>query len=184
MPRRAPAKSNRVREADTGGSRGPAPVHARLLGGAVERDGVLEIQIPFRLELPNQDRGHHWSKKHKLTRQWEQWIAVFAGGILAPWKLRGEERVVKTEQGFKIRTKRQRQRRRVSITRIVSHRRYLSKDDDNRRYVSKPILDALNRLELLTDDRREWLEHPEPLEDIGAEDVTIIRIERLELIQA
>jgi hypothetical protein len=137
--------------------------------------------IPKELESPNRDRGHHWSKKHRATKAWEDVIAILGGGRLAPFRLVSEERAVKTTRGFELRIRRVRERRRVTITRYVGHARRLLSDDDNRRYVGKPLLDALKRLALIYDDRREWCEHPEPTQEVSTDgtDYTVIRIERL-----
>jgi hypothetical protein len=141
----------------------------------------LELRIPRELESPNRDRGHHWSKKHKVTKGWEDAIAILGGGQLAPWKLIEGERAVKTSRGFALRVTLRKERRRVTITRYVGHKRKLLTDDDNVRYLSKVILDALKRLGLIYDDRREWLEHPEPTQEVSTngEDYTVIRLERL-----
>lgn len=173
MSRKAPSQSDRVREAHAGRSEWAV---------AVLPDGRgVELRIPKTLESPNKDRGHHWSKKHRATKGWEAAIAILGGGRLAPLRLVEEERAVRTRRGYELKVRRRKERRRVVITRYVAHARQLLSDDDNRRYLSKPINDALKRLALIYDDRREWLEHPEPTQEVStdATDYTVIRIERL-----
>lgn len=153
-----------------------------ISGCDVSADGaLLVILLPWRLDLPNRDRGHHWSKKNRLTKEWEQRIATIGGGRLNPWKLITESRPVKTSTGYRLKETRRKERRRVTITRSVAHARYLSKDADNLRYVSKPVLDSLKRLGLIYDDARAWIEHPEPVEKVSPDgtDCTLITIERL-----
>lgn len=142
---------------------------------------VLDLQIPMLLESPNTDRGRHWRAKYSATKRWEEAIAVYAGGHLTPFTLIADERAVRTRQGFVLKTRRRKARRRVIVTRYVAHQRQLLTDDDNLRYVAKPILDALKRLGVIYDDRREWLDHPAPTQEVSADgtDWTRIRLERL-----
>jgi hypothetical protein len=163
-----------MRQAHAGGSGWAVTV---LPGGR-----GLELTIPRELESPNRDRGHHWSKKNRATKAWEELIAILGGGTIAPFRLVEEERPVKTSRGFELKIRRRKERRRVTITRYVGHTRRLLKDADNLRYTSKPVLDALKRLALVYDDAREWTEHPEPEQKVSADgtDYTVIRIERLE----
>lgn len=163
-----------MRETDAGG-RGWA--FTLLPGGR-----GLELTIPRELETPNRDRGRHWSAKHRATRAWEELIAIFGGGRLAPFRLIEGERVVVTrEKGPTIKFTKRKERRRVTITRYVGSARQLLKDADNLRYVSKPVLDALTRLGLIYDDAQQWTEHPAPTQAIAPDgsDYTVIRIERL-----
>lgn len=141
----------------------------------------LVLVLPWRLELPNRDRGFHWSKKHNLTKAWEERIATIGGGRLAPWTLVTETRAVKTNRGFVLKERRRKERRRITITRVVGHRKFQSKDADNLRFSVKPILDSLKRLGLIYDDSRDWIDHPEPTEEVSTDgtDYTVIAIDRL-----
>lgn len=141
----------------------------------------FEMKIPLSLASPNKDRGAHWSRKHQATQAWEHAIATLGGTTVRDFQLIESEVPVRTRTGWKLKARRRRERRRVIITRVVGNARRLIRDDDNRRYTSKPILDALKRLGLLYDDRREWCDHPEPQQHVAkdCEDHTVIRIEIL-----
>ncbi len=76
------------------------------------------------------------------------------------------------------------ERRRVVLTRLVPHKRNFLKDDDNRRYCGKSLMDAMKHAGLLSDDKREYLDHPEPTQAVSPDGTytTVIEIQRLEFM--
>jgi Holliday junction resolvase RusA-like endonuclease len=121
----------------------------------------LELRIPRRLESPNQSRGGHWRVRHRITRAWEEEIAL-AAKLAGSWPPDGHT-----------------SRRRVTIERHVPSRRNFVRDADNLRFSVKPVLDSLTRLGFIRNDSRVWLDHPEPTQHVSADgsDYTVIRIE-------
>ena len=114
---------------------------------------ALELTIDRELHSPNKWQGRHWSFKSRDTRDWEALIAcacvrldrrfVFNRKPLVPF------------------------RRRVSVTRIVPSKRNFIKDDDNLRFATKPLNDALKRLGLIYEDSRHWLEQTLPIQEVS-----------------
>jgi hypothetical protein len=120
---------------------------------------ALHLEIPRELKSPNKWQGRHWRYKHRETQQWEWEIAAVAlttnggylqfqrdGGMLRPYEVR-----------------------RVTVTRIVPSKRNFIKDDDNLRFSTKPLNDALKRLGLIYDDSRKWLQQPIPEQIVSPE---------------
>jgi len=62
-----------------------------------------------------------------------------------------------------------RQRYTVLVRREVPSVRNFCRDDDNLRFVTKPINDALKNLGFIYEDRREWLTQPMPLQAVSAD---------------
>lgn len=77
------------------------------------------------------------------------------------------------------------ERRRVTLTRLVPHKRNLMRDDDNVRYVGKSLLDAMKRVGMISDDRRELTELPVPTQAVSPEGkyTTVIEIQRLGFVE-
>jgi hypothetical protein len=73
----------------------------------------------------------------------------------------------------------QKQRRRVTFTRIVPSARNFIRDADNLMFSVKPALDSLKRLGLIYDDSMKWLEQPIPTQEVGKDWATVIQIEVL-----
>lgn len=107
--------------------------------------GGIDIVVPRQLVTPNVWNGRHWRVKHNMTVAWQQAITV---------ALRTSRYNQPVEQ----------RRVRVTVYRGVPSLRNFIKDDDNLRFAVKPLLDALKRLGLIFDDRREWTEHGTPLQ--------------------
>lgn len=137
-------------------------------------DGVLEFRIAAPLKSPNDTRGGHWSIRHAETKRWQRLIvSAFGHAWQHEWLLTAVGTLVRTQE-----------RRRVTVICQRPSRRNFCKDDDNRRYLAKPVNDALKRIGLLYDDSRRWLEQPMPEEQVSEDgaDWTVIRIERLPLL--
>lgn len=123
---------------------------------------MLTLRLPRELKSPNKWQGRHWRYKHRETLAWESEIKVAA--LLARRALDRPECAV-----------------RVAVTRIVPSRRNFIKDDDNLRFATKPLNDALKRLGAIRDDSRLWLQQAMPTQEVSAHGTyeTIIEIGRL-----
>lgn len=135
----------------------------------------LTLKIPRRLDSPNVWQGRHWRFKHRLTQQWES--AVWIQAAMATGQRVTLQDVVSQHLGGS-----ERRKVRVTIERQVPSRRNFIRDDDNLRFASKPVLDALKRRGYLYDDSRQWLEHPTPTQSVSPDgkDYTIVTIEPCE----
>lgn len=142
----------------------------------------LEIRVPMRLESPNATRGHHWSRRHSETNTWELLISAYAPAGHTTWSLVASATLVPARHGRRrVKLQRIRERRRVFVTRVVPSNRNFIRDEENLRFSTKPVNDALKRLGLIYDDSRRWLDQPLPAELVAPDrrDLTIIRIERI-----
>lgn len=143
---------------------------------------VLELIVPRRLGSPNILRWSHWSAHARETKLWEAeiQIACFQVRGWQEWLLTSIE-MQRDERGLyqPVETRR-RERRRVTVIRQTRTRAVIT-DDDNLRYATKPLNDALKRLGLVYDDSRDWMEQPTPVQEQAPDRKwrTIIRIERL-----
>lgn len=148
---------------------------------------VLELVLPLKLQSPNKLRGFHWRSRHKETKVFQAALSVIGGVDLKPWSVvtgvewRTDARGHK--QPFEIRRK---ERRRVTVIRLVKSRRQFIRDDENLHFAVKPLNDALKRLGLLYDDSRTWLEQPPVEQQLSPDGLpkTIVRIERAEAADA
>lgn len=143
---------------------------------------VLEIRVPLRLASPNATRGHHWSRRHRETNTWELLIDGYAPAGHTAWSLVASANLVESRHGRRrVQLHRIRERRRVTVTRLVPSARHFIRDEENLRFCTKPVNDALKRLGYLYDDSRRWMEQPLPGEEISPDgrDYTVIRIERV-----
>jgi hypothetical protein len=68
----------------------------------------------------------------------------------------------------------------------VPHTRNFLKDDDNLAFCGKSLLDAMKRVGMLTDDKREYLDLPRPTQAVSADGTytTVIEIQRLAFVTA
>lgn len=131
--------------------------------------GKLTLTVPRALLSPNKWQGRHWRFKHRDTLGWEAalWAsyAIQCGTAAAL-------RLMRVGEGAPI-------RRRVTVTRFVPSARNFIRDDDNLRFSTKPLNDALKRLGLIHSDARNWLEQSMPTQDVSAtgEWATVVTIE-------
>lgn len=131
----------------------------------------LELVIERELKSPNKWQGRHWRYKHRETQEWEKvvfyeiarlkgvkgvWGALLVLGAF-PWQSCEEKRA-------------------VTITRVVPSARNFIRDDDNLRFATKPLNDALKRLKLIHDDSRKWLEQGIPTQEVSTDGKYYTRI--------
>lgn len=129
---------------------------------SLETAPMATLTVDRELKSPNRWQGRHWRYKHRETQEWEQ--AIFyeiarqrgvkgvVGALLAlgafPWQQCAEKR-------------------RVQVIREVPSGRNFIRDEDNLRFATKPLNDALKRLKLIRDDSRKWLEQTTPEQRIA-----------------
>ena len=150
--------------------------------GRVTNADLLEIRVPIRLSSPNATRGHHWSRRHAETNTWELLIPAYAPAGHGSWSLVASATLTQDRRGRRrVKLQRIRECRRVTVTRLVPSSRNFIRDEENLRFSTKPVNDALKRLGFLYDDSRRWLEQPLPREEVAPDgrDVTVIQIERV-----
>ena len=146
---------------------------APRINALVEREGeALVFRVARRLDSPNEWRLH-WSRGHKLTKWWEH---AFETAIAID---RGHPSLAALRLDAGLAPGAPVGRRRVTVTRQVPNKRNFIRDDDDLRYTTKPVNDALKRLGLIRDDAREWLDQAMPLQTVSPDgrDWTIVRIE-------
>lgn len=148
-------------------------------------DEALELVITRRLESPNRMRGFHWRSRHRDTLYWESFIKIAAANpeLLQRWNLITATETRKGRTGkYYIYEIRRRERRRVTVTRLVPSARNFIRDEENLHFCVKPLNDALKRLGLIFDDSRNWIDQPMPTQAVAPDKIarTIVRIERLE----
>lgn len=134
---------------------------------------MLTLAIPRELKSPNRWNGCHWRVKHRESQEWEMEIAV---SLLTKRAQRNVWAVLVAMNAVppkRVCT----ERRRVTVTRQVPSVRNFIKDEDNLRFATKPLNDALKRLGLIKDDNRKWLEQPMPTQEVGPVWMTVIQIE-------
>lgn len=124
----------------------------------------LDLTIERELKSPNRWNGAHWRVKHRESQDWEValWAAIGAhsgvGSVRKP-----SERLLE-------------ERRRVVVVRQVPSLRNFIRDDDNLRFATKPLNDALKRLGLIRDDSRKWLEQTLPTQEVSTDGKYYTRI--------
>jgi hypothetical protein len=125
---------------------------------------VIDLTVARELKSPNKWQGRHWRYKHRESQDWEValWAAIGAvagcGSVRKPSERRLQER------------------RRVSVVRQVPSLRNFIRDDDNLRFATKPLNDALKRLGLIHDDSRKWLEQVTPTQEVSSDGKYYTRI--------
>lgn len=137
------------------------------------------LRIPRELKSPNKWQGRHWRYKHRETTEWEQAIHVayaMRRGVMVATQSRIAG-VLGASAPLKAK---------VTVTRIVPSARNFIRDDDNLRFSTKPLNDALKRLGLIHDDSRRWLEQPQVRQEVSGigEWATVITIEPVEAATA
>jgi len=138
----------------------------------------LELLVPRRLLSPNATRGFHWSVRAREAIAWEHAIAGTWPAEAASWILAPREPKELFRRGRRLYLRREKERRTVSIVRRVPSRRNFILDDDNLTFAAKPVLDALVRLGLLTDDSRIWTRLAPVTQEVSGDgtDWTVIRL--------
>ncbi len=142
----------------------------RMVALCSRKGAMVEFRVARKLDSPNIWRGH-WMIGHKLM-QW--WLTAFTTALatnagctsMARFQLEGQLPPVTFPM-------------KVSVTRLVPSVRNFIKDDDDLRYTTKPINDALKHAGLIKDDSREWLTQEMPTQEVSPDGLywTIVRIE-------
>ncbi|HXG70572.1 MAG TPA: hypothetical protein VNJ04_08170 [Gemmatimonadaceae bacterium] len=148
-------------------------------------DAHWELRIERELKSPNKTLWAHWRLKQAERQAWEAAVllaiaryggmAVVAGAQLV--RLAGVSLFVAAGA---------RERRRVVLTRLVPSVRNFIRDDDNLSFSGKPVFDALKRIGLLYEDKREFLDAPRPSQVVSPDGryLTVIEIQRLGMVPA
>lgn len=132
----------------------------------------LTLTIPRELKSPNKWNGRHWRYKHRETQQWEHDIGTMMLVQSGTTHLIGVLLVLGAFPWQRCMEK-----RRVTVTRLVPSARNFIKDDDNLRFATKPLNDALKRLGLIHDDSRKWLEQVLPTQEVSGDKQYATRIQ-------
>lgn len=137
-----------------------------------------EFRIPRELKSPNKTLWAHWRLKQAERQAWEETL------LLAVASYGGMDTVAGAQFLRSLSVfvdPRRRERRRVVITRFVPHTRNYVKDDDNLAFCGKPLFDAMKRVGMLSDDKRELLDAPRPVQAVSADGayLTVIELQRL-----
>ena len=143
----------------------------RIVSLLIRTGTTLEFRIARKLDSPNVWRAH-WSLGHTLMKWWlrafTNALAVGAGfDSMARFQAEGH-------MPFRPEVK-----MRVTVTRQVPHTRNFLRDDDDLRYTTKPLNDALKHAGLIYDDSREWMHQDIPTQEVSRDGLywTIVRIE-------
>lgn len=138
-----------------------------------------EIRVPRELKSPNKTLWAHWRLKQAERAAWEEAL-LLAVAIYGGMSTVAGAQFLKSLSVF---VGAQQERRRVVLTRLVPHTRNFVRDEDNLRFCGKPLFDAMKRVGMLTDDRRELLDAPAPTQVVSPEGyVTVIEIQRLAFV--
>ncbi len=131
----------------------------------------LTVTVPRQLKSPNAWNGRHWRYKHRESQEWEKavWTEIALQGHAQTLRdvllaMNADKRVCEG-------------RRKVTVVRQVPSARNFIKDDDNLRFATKPLNDALKRLGLIHDDSRKWLEQACPTQEVSSDGQYHTRIE-------
>lgn len=142
----------------------PAGITMRVAELAAVAPGRIELRIQRKLKSPNEVLGRHWREKNRERKEWQRHIAnaiVLSVGTAGAKAILGPGADLVGCRGVCA------DRRRVEVIRFAPRPRNFIKDDDNLRFAVKPLLDALKRLALIKDDRREWIDLPTPTQDVS-----------------
>lgn len=140
----------------------------------LERDGAaMTFRVARKLDSPNSWRAH-WSIEHTLRKWWEgaftTAIAVSGGfGSLARMRIDGQ--MPRVDHRVKL-----------TLIRQVPSTRNFIRDEDDLYFTRKPVNDALKRIGLIRDDRREWLDQAQTIQEVSPDGLywTIVRVEPAE----
>lgn len=170
--RRRPPFTNFGRRRAGAGIRTRRRSNPQRIVSLLTRTGTtLEFKIARKLDSPNTWRAH-WSLGHNLMKWWlgafTRALAVNAGfHSMARFQAEGH-------MPFRPEVK-----MRVTVTRQVPSTRNFIRDDDDLRYTTKPLNDALKHAGLIYDDSREWLVQDIPAQEVSPDGLywTIVRVE-------
>jgi hypothetical protein len=140
-------------------------------------DRHWELRIHRELKSPNKTLWAHWRMKQAERQAWElvllTAIARYGGmETAAGAHLLRRSLSLFVAAGVK-------ERRRVVLTRLVPSTRNFIRDDDNLAFVGKPLFDAMKRIGLLYEDKREYLDAARPTQAVSPEKIytTVIEIQ-------
>jgi hypothetical protein len=131
---------------------------------ARDRPGAIVFRVARRLRSPNTWQGHHWRVKDNETKSWQRLLLQAAPLSLPEAILRWRALAgtpAEWDQGP--------ERRLVLVTRCVPSRQNFIRDEDNLRFTTKPLNDALKRMGLIYQDSRRWLEQPMPEQRVSGD---------------
>jgi len=142
----------------------------RIVSLLTRKGTTLEFRVARKLDSPNVWRAH-WALGHNLMKWWlrafTNALAINAGfDSMARFDMEGHLPRVS------FRTK-------VTVIRQVPSTRNFIRDDDDLRYTTKPLNDALKHAGLIKDDSRKWLRQDIPTQEVSQDGLywTIVRIE-------
>lgn len=133
---------------------------------------MIDLTVERELKSPNRWQGRHWRYKHRESQDWQMAIAfemLTQEAQRSVWALLYASNDMKPRRVCV-------ERRRVTVARLVPSRRNFIRDDDNLRFATKPLNDALKRLGLIHDDSRKWLEQVIPTQEVSTDGKYYTRI--------
>jgi hypothetical protein len=152
-----------------------------IADGTVEQtgDGQWRLRIGRELKSPNKTLWAHWRIKQRERQDWERALELAAAEWAGVTTIAGLQLLKRSLQLFLGAG--QKERRRVVVTRLVPSTRNFIKDDDNLAYAGKHLFDAMKRVGLIFEDKREWLDAPRPTQAVSPDGTytTVIEITRL-----
>lgn len=148
-------------------------------------DAHWELRILRELKSPNKTYWAHWRLKQADRQAWEVAIelaiAKFGGMEVAAGAQILRRAGLSLFVGRDAKRQLVKERRRVTVHRLVPSLRNFIKDDDNLAFAIKPLCDALKRVGLIYEDKREYLDAPRPSQAVSPDGIytTVIEIQRL-----
>jgi hypothetical protein len=142
----------------------------RIVALCTREGTALVFRVARKLDSPNAWRKH-WTLGHRLMKWWlRAFTTALAtnGGFesMARYQAEGQMPPVKF-------------RMKVTVIRQAPSRRNFIRDDDDLRYTTKPLNDALKHAGLIKDDSRRWLNQPMPVQEVSSDRHywTVVRVE-------
>lgn len=147
-------------------------------------EGHWLIRLECELKSPNKTLWAHWRVKHRERQLWEDSLTHAAAGYAGVTTAAGLAMVKRSLSLFVPAGVVE--RRWIAVVREVPSTRHFIRDDDNLGYAAKFLVDAMKRIGMIVDDKRELLSLRPPVQRVSADRQfhTLIEISRVPLAEA